>query len=56
MTNNNDRYDLSDRLVHFFRQVDLASADFPKSGRRIMRALVVSPLGRGGLPLSTANS
>lgn len=29
MTDNNDRYDLSDRLIHFFREVDLASADAP---------------------------
>ena len=29
MTYNNDRYDLSDRLIHFFRQLDLASADAP---------------------------
>jgi hypothetical protein len=29
MTDNNDRYDLSDRLIHFFRSVDLATADAP---------------------------
>jgi hypothetical protein len=29
MLNNNNRYDLSDRLIHFFREVDLESASAP---------------------------